>query len=1187
MAGKPIATVGSMHICPMCSGTVPHVGGPISGPGAPNILANGKPIALIGDMCVCVGPPDVIAQGHPLVKANGVPVVCMGDLTAHGGSVAGGEPNITISTAVPTPPVTLAKEKIPFPKITFFNKAIAAFAGHSLNEAETNIATLAAQTEATPVEETSETVSFTSSFPQDQLQHFATHSTFQTFYTKMLSVFGTDIPSKAYEDLYNDAKNGGTALQPTWLVKKSVPYTGKALFYSTTAQQEIWLDETFITQATTDNDTAGELLAAIVEEYGHWVDYLLRNTYAQTERPDALRDEGAYFAYQLMLLNSMDQKDQHFADATIQGTQHQLLWDYEPLQKSIHSYVNETRWYKDDHFGPFEFYKAGFLKENGDFGHGDIEFSGLKNSFFSSGLLDELLIDEKDLDTIKSYLLGIYFGNWKRDLSQGIDPMFTRLITNTLKAFAIQNDNGKAAGTPQELLERFDIERLKTDTVTENETVNYKFSGLGFTLIDTTFSPVEVSTRIISTCIEMFAVKEFVYNPMEDAGQIDSNINYNQYLQLLKDNFSPVDKAHMGVYIPAEHIDNPIEVGKPLKEGKANDDTAIIPEFIGIDGQNPELHYVNRDFGLKNYIRKSQLALPKTVVPKAFSKPDKVLFSYSYIIDQLKSACKPGGHNSSVCKDHLGAALHTIEDYFAHSNYAEIALIKEGETRVFPWVTKVEQTNNLGLDYMAYIKNPEYKTKVQRNPKAYFVLNQTEGIDYNNNLAAMLPVVTGTFGMLDTMASLLPIVAHFFNYEALKTKKDMAKAKAKAQKETHGSFYFEDNINARNFNDVLALELLRDLTNTNRDEPNEEDSAVVERFLKLLAARDNIYENLDNTSKTAKEIYDKLPQEVKDAYHWLKEKVQPVKDGISHIKDEAIDFILEPIYTLFYNVIIMIASNINDAQVSLASTIETLEAETKNKTWRLNIGMNPTHTQVAKDDPHHPMHTLSAELAIIAVEKVGTAVFNYWMGNDKNFSTVEAQVQNIIKHPAQSKWQSSTVKTWAKDPVNREQLCLASNPSIAIHRLLHINTEIEELIEQLDRVSKQKEFKKINATLKKLYEDTKAEHQKGFESLEDTLKVIKGTISKQNAQLNSIQNAWDTQFPKPWYCQIGGTAPLKTYHYIIKKDDTLYKIAQKANTTVDDIIELNPFLDRELIFPGVDIKLPNPIIEQTNSNMKF
>ncbi|WP_244880339.1 PAAR domain-containing protein [Saccharicrinis fermentans] len=51
MAGKPIATVGSMHVCPMVTGYIPHMGGPVSGPGAPNVLINGKPVAL---MAICV-----------------------------------------------------------------------------------------------------------------------------------------------------------------------------------------------------------------------------------------------------------------------------------------------------------------------------------------------------------------------------------------------------------------------------------------------------------------------------------------------------------------------------------------------------------------------------------------------------------------------------------------------------------------------------------------------------------------------------------------------------------------------------------------------------------------------------------------------------------------------------------------------------------------------------------------------------------------------------------------------------------------------------------------------------------------------------------------------------------------------------------------------------------------------------
>lgn len=136
----PIATLGSMHVCPMTTGPTPHVGGPVTGPGTPNILVNGKPAAIMGDMCVCVGPPDVIVQGAPNVFFNGVPVACVGDMTAHGGVITVGEPNVIVGSATPAPSVTMAASRIPFPKITMKDRLLASLTGNSdkLKEAEEN-----------------------------------------------------------------------------------------------------------------------------------------------------------------------------------------------------------------------------------------------------------------------------------------------------------------------------------------------------------------------------------------------------------------------------------------------------------------------------------------------------------------------------------------------------------------------------------------------------------------------------------------------------------------------------------------------------------------------------------------------------------------------------------------------------------------------------------------------------------------------------------------------------------------------------------------------------------------------------------------------------------------------------------------------------------------------------------------
>lgn len=92
----PAARVTDMHVCPMVTGLVPHVGGPILPPGAITVLIGGMPAARVGDMCVCVGPPDVIALGSFKVLIGGMPAAHLGSLTAHGGTVVVGCPTVLV-----------------------------------------------------------------------------------------------------------------------------------------------------------------------------------------------------------------------------------------------------------------------------------------------------------------------------------------------------------------------------------------------------------------------------------------------------------------------------------------------------------------------------------------------------------------------------------------------------------------------------------------------------------------------------------------------------------------------------------------------------------------------------------------------------------------------------------------------------------------------------------------------------------------------------------------------------------------------------------------------------------------------------------------------------------------------------------------------------------------------------------
>lgn len=94
--GTPAARVTDMHACPMVTGVVPHVGGPILPPAAVTVLTGNLPQARVGDLCTCVGPPDTIALGSFTVLVGGQPAARLGDTTAHGGTVVTGFPTVLI-----------------------------------------------------------------------------------------------------------------------------------------------------------------------------------------------------------------------------------------------------------------------------------------------------------------------------------------------------------------------------------------------------------------------------------------------------------------------------------------------------------------------------------------------------------------------------------------------------------------------------------------------------------------------------------------------------------------------------------------------------------------------------------------------------------------------------------------------------------------------------------------------------------------------------------------------------------------------------------------------------------------------------------------------------------------------------------------------------------------------------------
>lgn len=95
----PAARLTDMHTCPMLTpgvAPIPHMGGPLIGPGVPSVLIGKLPAAVVGDHAACVGPPDAVVKGSATVLIGGRPAARLGDTTAHGGCIVMGCPTVLI-----------------------------------------------------------------------------------------------------------------------------------------------------------------------------------------------------------------------------------------------------------------------------------------------------------------------------------------------------------------------------------------------------------------------------------------------------------------------------------------------------------------------------------------------------------------------------------------------------------------------------------------------------------------------------------------------------------------------------------------------------------------------------------------------------------------------------------------------------------------------------------------------------------------------------------------------------------------------------------------------------------------------------------------------------------------------------------------------------------------------------------
>ncbi|KIA98888.1 hypothetical protein OA93_08370 [Flavobacterium sp. KMS] len=496
-----------------------------------------------------------------------------------------------------------------------------------------------------------------STYAHDQLSALAKQLDELPFMFFMVGVFGEEIEASALSKLYRGLSD--KSITPPEIVVTKFPARGRKANYSN-HRKKILVWEHFVDLAVKDNDARAELMSALVEEYGHHIDNILRTELATNGVEDTdYIDEGAKFAYALFNFDIFKETQLCFAKAETLNFTGDLIIDFSELHTQIKEYVGEDKQYDANPKDEEEGFGAGF--EAGM--HGGIEREALKD-----------LVRENRLTELE--VKQIYYGNWLRDYSQII-------LESTIR------------------LEKPDIDKIKQSKI---EHLNSLLK----------MNPYKISHEGFIKLLEILAAKEFVF------GSDKFTPNYKNHVETFQKEYGELTKDVLGIYRPEEHIDNPkglkdfssLSISFQYEYPKGSFTTKKL-----YAGEEPKALLVN-GLNLKNYIATKDEPDPQ--------RPT----SDVYMFQQLKLAVQYGKNKDGF--RHLGAAFHVLEDFFSHTNFVELALIKAGSLLL-------DQNKNSDLGKQLVLVYPW--------------VQDMKGADYST-----IPIVTGKFLLDDTMASVLPKV---------------------------------------------------------------------------------------------------------------------------------------------------------------------------------------------------------------------------------------------------------------------------------------------------------------------------------------------------------------------------------------------------------------------------------------------
>ncbi|KAK0633008.1 heterokaryon incompatibility protein Het-C-domain-containing protein [Immersiella caudata] len=399
-----------------------------------------------------------------------------------------------------------------------------------------------------------------------------------------------------------------------------------------------------------------------------------------------------------------------------------------------------------------------------------------------------------------------------------------------------------------------------------------------------------------------------------------------------------VTAERLGCYRPEDHIDNPKNYADN-EDARQYDRRLRAPVDEGIELA------VDPETGMKNYIANERANIMTSAlhVRRLFRKCIELGRSYSRSNnkDELYEALRL-----------LGTGLHCLEDFFAHSNYVELALTELGERDVFPHV---------GRD-----------TKL-RIPGAR---------------GSVYPLVTGTFGGVDFLHSVTGEVSD-----------KMIQSEIQDLEGTLQESQNKDTSMLRDLLDKIPSGLFGGDDKKAKMDDLQNNAAAAQMEQVTVSPRDSeeftLYiQNVFAQLKPTIEFHDDLLQTLSQKMSQI-----PVLPKIIEQLEEQLSLFVFSIIAPF--IIPVIDQIKNELATGATEIIESSKNEQHNVFYDDN-STDPTHSMLSKDHFSNVLNEIAGRTASKIVSWSVPQLMECWDDEGKDIdSTLDTIIYGILHHPAQ------------------------------------------------------------------------------------------------------------------------------------------------------------------------------------------